>query len=229
MCDNMRTSIIKLLILFNFFLVDSYGQEIVANTCDSTLLTKKEYEKCKTDTAWAADILIKTNYIIKFKTDLLPKYRLIRRELNIPPTLQKSLQQLKIIYDTVLNKKLNVYQSEMDSNQKYVQPKAYLSSLLSFQVVRFYPDIYAILLNDIHLKLTPKTTRKEQELYQQLLDQTIKSIPDDLYQRIIKITNEFNADNNKLMEQGIIRLLQGSMEEGYRSKCDVINFLLWTK
>ena len=225
----MRPLIIKLIILFYFFNVDTHGQGIAANTCDSTLLTKIEYQKCITDTAWAADILIKTNYIIKFKTDLLPKFRLIRRGLNIPPALQKSLQQLKVIYDTVLNKKLSVFQTEMDSNQKYVQPKAYLSSLLSFQVFKFYPDIYAILLNDIHLRLTPKTTGEEQKMYQQLLDQTLKSIPDDLYQRIVKITNDLNAGNNKLMEQGVFRLLQGSIPEGYKSKCDVINFLLWTE
>ena len=63
MCYIMKPSILKLLILFNFFLVDTYGQEIVTNTCDSTSLTKKEYEKCKSDTAWATDIPIKTNYI----------------------------------------------------------------------------------------------------------------------------------------------------------------------
>jgi hypothetical protein len=114
-------SIFKLLILFIFFLEESYGQEIASNTCDSTILTKKEYEKCMSDTAWTADIILKTNYIIKFKTFLLPKYRLIRRDLNIPATLQKSLQQLKLIYDTVLSKKLSLFQIEMDRNQKYVQ------------------------------------------------------------------------------------------------------------
>ncbi|MDB5206397.1 MAG: hypothetical protein JWR72_1472 [Flavisolibacter sp.] len=225
----MRHSIIKLLILFNFLLVDSYGQEIIANTCDSTLLTKKEYEKCKSDTAWTADILIKTNYIIKFKSDLLPKYRLIRRNFNVPPTLQKSLLQLKIIYDTVLNKKLSVFQTEMDRNQKYVQPKAYLSSLLSFHVLKFYPDIYAILLNEIHLQLTPKTTSEEQKKYKNLFNKTIKSIPTGLYQKLFKITDELNADNNKIMQQGVTKMFQGSIQEGYKSQCDIINFLLWAE
>ena len=225
----MRPSILKLIILFNFFLVDTYGQEIAANTCDSTLLTKKEYEKCKSDTAWTADIFIKTNYIIKFKTSLLPKYRLIRRSLNIPTTLQKSLEQLKIIYDTVLNKKLSIFQTEMDRNQKYVQPKAYLSSLLSFQILKFYPDIYAILLNDIHLQLIPKTTKEEQIVYRQLFIKTMQSIPVELHQKLIKITTELNRDNNILMEQGVIKMFQGSSQESYRSQCDNINFLLWVE
>ena len=225
----MRPQIFKLLFLFNFFFVDTYGQEIVANTCDSTFLTKKEYEKCKSDTAWTADILIKTNYIIEFKTAVLPKYRLIRRDLNIPLTLQKSLQQLKIIYDTVLIKKLSQFQTEMDRNQKYVQPKAYLSSLLSFQMLTFYPDIYAILLNDIHLQLKPKSTSEEQKLYKQLFDKTVKSIPLDLYRKLIKITNKLSIDNNKLMEKGITKMFQGSIQEGYRNQCDIINFLLWTE
>lgn len=225
----MRIPIFKLIFLFNFFLVDAYGQEIVANTCDSILLTKKEYEKCKSDTAWTSDILIKTNYIVKFKTALLPRYRLLRRDLNISLTLQKSLQQLKIIYDTVLNKNLSIFETEMDRNQKYVQPKAYLSSLLSFQVFKFYPDIYAILLNDVHLQLKPKSTSDEQKFYKQLFDKTVKSIPVDLYRKLIKITNELSTENNKLMEQGVIKPFQGSIQEGYRSECDIINFLLWTE
>jgi len=227
----MRPSIIKLLILFNFFLVDTYGQEIVANTCDSTLLTKKEYEKCKIDSVFTVDIIIKTNYIIKFKTDLLPKYRLIRRELNIPDTLQKSLQQLKVIYDTVLNKKLSIFQTDMDRNQKYVQPRAYLASLLSLQVFKLYPDIYAILLNDIHLQLKPKTSREEQKMYKQLIDKTINSIPSDLYQKLLKVANELSADNNKLMDKIVIKMFQGSIQEGdeFRSQCNIIDFLLWTE
>jgi hypothetical protein len=225
----VRPLIFKLLFLFNFFLVDTYGQEIVANTCDSTLLTKKEYEKCKSDTAWTADILFQTNYIIKFKTELLPKYRLLRRNLDIPPILQKSLHQLKIIYDTVLNKKLPVFQTEMDRNQKFVQPKAYLSFLLSFQVLKFYPDIYAILLNDIHLQLTPKSSSEEQKLYKQLFNETVKSIPVDLYQKLLKITSELSIDNNKLMKQSVTKLFQGSIQEDYRSQYDIINFLLWTE
>jgi hypothetical protein len=190
-------------------------------------LTKKEYEKCKSDTAWNGDILIKTNYIIKFKTSLLPKYRLIRRDLNIPATLEKSLEQLKIIYDTVLNKKLSLFQTEMDRNQKYVQPKAYLSSLLSFQILRFYPDIYAILLNDIHLQLKPKSTSEEQKMYKQLFDKIIQSIPVELHQKLIKITREMGTDNKMLMEQVVPKLFQGSIQEGYRSQCEIINFLLW--
>jgi len=154
----MRSSIFKLQILFHIFFVDTYGQDIITNTCDSTFLTKQEYERCKSDTAWTADILIKTNYIINLKTDLLPKYRVIRKGLTLSNELQSSLRHLKTAYDTVLNKKVSTFHTDMDRNQKYVQPKAYISSLLSLQIFRFYPDIYAILLNDIHLMLTPKTT-----------------------------------------------------------------------
>ncbi len=225
----IRPSIFKLLCLFNVFFADSYGQDFVANTCDSTVLTTEEYGKCRSDSAWKADIVIKTNYIIKFKTALLPEYRLIRRDLDIPITLQKSLQQLKIMYDTVLNKKVYIFQTEMDRNQNYVQPNAYLSSLLSFQILKFYPDIYAILLNDIHLQLTPKSTFEEQQLYKQLFDKTLKSIPADLYQKLFKITSELSIDNNKLMEQGVIKIFQGSIADDYRSQCDIINFLLWTE
>jgi hypothetical protein len=139
------------------------------------------------------------------------------------------LQQLKIIYDTVLNKKLSIFQTEMDRNQKYVQPKAYLSSLLSFQVLKFYPDIYAVLLNEIHLQLSPQITSEEQKMYTQLFNKTIKSIPADLYQKLEKITNRLAADNNKLMNQYVTKMFQGLTQEGDRSQYDIINFLLWTE
>ena len=176
----MKTSIFKLFIFFNFFILETSGQEIISNICDSKLLTKQEYEKCKSDSVWTADIINKTNYIINLKTDLLPKYRLLRKELDIPIILQEALQQLKITYDTVLNNKLSIFQTEMDRNQKYVQPKAYLSSLLSFQFFKFYPDIYAILLNDIHLQLKPKTTSEQQKFYKLRFDEIINLIPNDL-------------------------------------------------
>jgi hypothetical protein len=225
----MKPSIFKLFIVFNFFILDTNGQGIISNVCDSKLLTRQEYEKCKADSAWTADVINKTNYIINLKTDLLPKYRLLRRALKIPTILQASLQQLKITYDTVLNKKLFIFQTEMDRNQKYVQPKAYLSSLLSFQVLKFYPDIYAILLNNIHLHVTPQTTREQQKRYKQQFDKTLTLIPTDLYQELIKITNELNIDNNKLIENGAVRIFQGSIQDDYKSQSDVLNFLLWTE
>lgn len=223
----MKPSIFKLLILVNLFVVESNGQEIAANSCDSILLGKQEYDKCKLDSVFTADIIVQTNYIIKFKTSILPKCRLQRRDLNIPTPLQQSLTQLKIIYDSVLNKKLSRFQTDMNRNQKYVQPKAYISSLLSQQTFRFYPDIYAVLLNEIHLQLAPKTTREEFKMYKRVFDKTIKDIPFDLQEKLIKITSEINTENNKLMGQGVTKIFQGSIEEGYRKQCDVINFLLW--
>jgi hypothetical protein len=225
----MKPSIIKLLTFFNFFFVTGYGQEFIPNTCDSTLLSKTAYEKCKADSAWTADIVIKTNYIIEFKTHLLPKYRLIRKNISIPPTLQKSLQELKMIYDTVLNKKLSIFQTDMDSNQQFMQPKAYLSSLLSFQRFKFYPDIYAVLLNEIHLQLTPRTTIDELNKFKRLFDITLAGIPLDLYSKLLKISNELVTDNSKLVSQGYTPMFQGSIEETYRRQCNIINFLLWTK
>lgn len=225
----INPNIFKLIFVFNFFIISLYGQEIVKNTCDSTLLTKQEYEKCLVDSAWTSDIIHKTNYIIKLKTDILPKYRLLRKELIIPTSLQQSLRQLKLIYDTVLYNKLFFYQKDMDSNQKYIQPKAYLSSMLSFQVFKFYPDIYAILLNDLHLQLSPKTTIEQLELYKKLFEKTINLTPEVLFQKILKITYEFNIDNNKISNNGFSNIFHGLINDDYKNQCDVINFLIWSE
>lgn len=223
----MRPRIFKLLIVFQLFIFNSYGQEIVANRCDSAILTKKEYDKCTGDTAWARDIIIKTNYIVRFKTELLPKYRLIRRAIVIPAELEFSLRQLKEIYDSVLNKKLATLQSEMDRNHKYLQPKAYLSSLLSFQVFNFYPDTYAILLNDIHLQLTPKTKKEDLNIYKFQFENIVKAIPTKVYQQVVRITNDMDIENRKLMADGFMPMFQGSKTADLSSQCKIVNFLLW--
>jgi hypothetical protein len=225
----MKPSIIKLLFLFNLFIYDTNGQSISINKCDQNLLSRDEYEKCISDSVWTNDVIIRMNYIINLKTDLLPKYRLLRNKLNIPSLLQEKLKHLKITYDTVLNKKLVVFQNEMDRNQKYVQPKAYLSSLLSFEIFKIYPDVYAVLLNEIHLQLIPKTTIQQQIQYKEDFNQILKAIPDELNQKLLEITNRLNIDNNKISESGITKVFQGSISDKYKSDCNIINFLLWSE
>lgn len=229
MCYIMRHSLILFILFFTILRVDLCGQSLVANSCDSTILTKEEFEKCLADTSWNADIVIATNYITNLKTDLLPKYRKLRKELMLSNELQNSLRQLKAAYDTVLNAKLSTFISEMDKNQKYVQPKAYLSSLLSLQTFKFYPDIYAILLNDIHLQLSPKTSISNLNIYIELVDKISKSIHPDLYKRLEVITSSFLADNDKLKKSGFSPLFQGTQSQEDKKKYQIINFLLWTE
>ena len=225
----MRHSLILFILFFTILRVDLCGQSLVANSCDSTILTKEEFEKCLADTSWNADIVIATNYITNLKTDLLPKYRKLRKELMLSNELQNSLRQLKAAYDTVLNAKLSTFISEMDKNQKYVQPKAYLSSLLSLQTFKFYPDIYAILLNDIHLQLSPKTSISNLNIYIELVDKISKSIHPDLYKRLEVITSSFLADNDKLKKSCFSPLFKGTQSQEDKKKYQIINFLLWTE
>jgi hypothetical protein len=176
---------------------------------------------------WNADIIIATNYITNLKTDLLPKYRKLRREIKLSNELQTSLRHLKETYDTVLNLKLSTYLIEMDKNQKYVQPKAYLASLLSLQTFKLYPDIYAILLNDIHLQLSPKTSISDLNMYKKLVDKISKSIQPDLFKRLELITTSFLADNDQLKKNGFSSLFQGTQSQEDKKKYQIINFLLW--
>lgn len=228
MCYIMRHSLILLILFFIILGCDSYGQSFVSNSCDSTILTKEEFEKCLADTAWNRDIVISTNYITNLKTDLLPKYRQLRKELMLSNELQNLLQQLKVAYDTVLNAKLTTFISEMDQKQKYVQPKAYLSSLLSLQTFKLYPDVYAILLNDIHLQLSPKAPVSVLNMYKELVDKISKSIDPDLNKRLEVITTSFLADNDKLKQSGFSPLFQGTQSQEDKKKFQIINFLLWT-
>ena len=228
MCYIMRPPLFRFILFFTIISTGTYGQSFTANLCDSTRLTRQEFEKCLADTTWNADMVIKTNYITELKTDLLPKYRTIRKELTLSRELLNSLRLLKLTYDTVLKSKLSTILFEINKNQKYVQPKAYISSLLSLQTFRFYPDVYAILLNEIHLQLSPKASMDELNNYNRLVDKISKTIPIDLYQRLEVITTSFASDNDKLMKDGFSPLFQGTQSQTDIKKYRIINFLLWT-
>jgi hypothetical protein len=206
---------------------NTYNQSLVDNTCDSATLTMEELEKCLADKAFYADILITTNYIIKFKTALLPKYRIIRNELTLPDELQNSLKLLKITYDSVVNAKIPAFQAEMSKNQKHIQPKAYLASLISLETFRIYPDVYAILLNDIHLLLSPRTSIANLNSHKKLVEQVFNTIPIDLHQRLEEITTSLVSENEKLKIGGFSPIFQGRPNQGDLEKYQIINFLVW--
>jgi hypothetical protein len=176
-------------------------------------LTKRELQKCKIDSVWTNDIIIKTNYISAFKTELLPKYKLQRKEIQIPQDIEPSIQRLKSVYDSILTIKLTYLEKEMDKNQLFIQPKAYISSLLSFQVFKFYPDIYAILL----LR------------YKKLSNDIIEKIPKNLYAKLIAITFEMENDRTRISQQIPFRLFGGLEDDDYKKQCEVLNFLMWTE
>lgn len=204
-----------------------FGQDFKANICDSILLTKSAFEKCKLDSVITTDIIIKTNYISSLKTQLLPKYRSERRNLKIPESVTKAVKKLRDIYDSTLQFKLNVFESDMDKNQNFVQPKAYISSLLSFRLFIFYPDVYAILLNDIHLELRPKTFANDLNSIKNLFNSLLDQIPSKLYDSLFDITNKFQAEKSKLLNNDPIELFQGNIDKDYRAKCNIVNYLLW--
>lgn len=227
MRKKFKILLLSFILFLNFNSNNLHSQIIVKNDCDTEIFSKVEFDKCKTDEVWKDDIVVNTNYIIKFKTSLLPKYRKLRKELRLPIELQNSLQQLKKTYDSVLVKKTSIFLIDMDKNQQYVQPKAYLSSLISLQTFNFYPDVYAILLNDIHLQLKPITSTEDLTNFNILIDNIFQAIPNELYKRLVEITTSFSNENAKLMKEGFSLLFQGKQSEKDIEKYRIINFLLW--
>ncbi len=227
MRKKFKILLLSFILFLNFNSNNLHSQIIVKNDCDTEIFSKVEFEKCITDEVWKDDIVVNTNYIIKFKTSLLPKYRKLRKELRLPIDLQNSLQQLKKTYDSVLVKKTSIFLIDMDKNQQYVQPKAYLSSLISLQTFNFYPDVYAILLNDIHLQLKPITSTEDLTNFNILIDNIFQAIPNELFKRLVEITTSFSNENAKLMKEGFSLLFQGKQSEKDLEKYRIINFLLW--
>ncbi len=203
------------------------GQSLVANHCDSSILTKQEYEKCKGDTIYNKDIIARTNYIVFLKTELLTKYREQRKGLILPDVVKMDLKALKAIYDSTTNYKLQRITSEMDRNQKYVQPKAYIASLLALEPFKFYPDIYAILLNEIHLSLNPKTDLNHMKQVQALVDKIYSSLSTDMKDKVQQISLGLITERRAYTKGYFLDMFQGSIGDKERSKYNVINFLLW--
>ena len=218
-----------LLIFVGHFGFYSFGQNILSNNCDSAILTEKELLKCRIDSVYIEDIFVRTNFISAFKTQLLPKYKPIRTSLSIPGELMLEVREFKKIYDSVLNQKVTLFEKEMDRNQLYVQPKAYINSILAFQLFKFFPDVYAILLNEIHLELKPRTTHQNFQKYKGMFEKMIQSIPPTLYQKLSEVTTKMQAEQARLPQKGMMWLFQGSIPEGYRQQCNIVNFLLWTE
>jgi hypothetical protein len=226
-----RTRMKQLCLIFSLLLMRTgvWCQAPAVNTCDSSLLSKQEYHNCRMDAAWNADLVITTNYITRLKTALLPEYRILRSKLVLPAPLQQALHSLKITYDTVLTRKTVSFLAHMDKNQNYVQPKAYLSSLLSLQTFRMYPDVYAVLLNDVHLFLAPVTSGPQMDNYKSLVEQVIRVIPAELNHYLEQVTHAFETDHQVLLKEGFMPLFRGTVLPEETKKYRIINFLLWNE
>ncbi len=93
---------------------------------------------------------------------------------------------------------MDVYERELEQNQRYVQPKAYLSTLINFHTFNLYPDVYALLLNDVHRNLNPVTKRGTQEVYMRKFDVLLKKIPGKFMIEIGKITKQMAVEKIKI-------------------------------
>lgn len=218
--------------LILFILSFSFTQSAISQTlklakCDSTILTKQEFEKCMGDTIFNADIFKRIDYITFLKSELLPKFRSKRTALTLPSYVKKDLKQLKRLYDSTIIYKLEIFTREMDKNQKFVQPKAYINSILAFETFKIYPDVYAILLNPIHLELKPKTTSNQLKQFNDIVYKVYSSITKWNNTLVWQLTRELIQEKRKYSTT--MEMMQGTMNEEERSAYDIVNFLLWTE
>lgn len=219
---------ISIFFLFCFTSVDAKCQVLTPNFCDSLVLTETEFFKCKTDSVYSPDIILRINYISALQTELLPKCKIQRLSLLLPDSLKHAIKQLKSIYDSTLNNKLNTFESGMVKKLS-VQPKAYISTLLSFQVLRIYPNVYGILFNEIHLVLQPQTSFESFVYLNKMFDNVLNKIPPDIYQQVEKINVEIQADKARLLKGIQSEPFGGLISDELRIKYEIVNFLIWTE
>lgn len=214
---------ITILIIFCF---KGMTQQYLPNYCDSAVLTEKQLAKCRLDSNFNTDLTLKINYTIELQTKILPSYRKIRSDLELTPKLNEKVKKVKYIYDSTLNYKLSVYESSMFKNKQYIQPKAYISTLLSYQLFRFYPDSYAILLNPVHLNLLPKTPENKMSEISDLLLEIQGLLEAQTDKRYLSSAQEIEKAINSLK---YLRLLQGDPQSDLKNLCNIVNFLIWSE
>jgi hypothetical protein len=220
-----------LICIYIFLSLSLYGQglTLVPNTCDSSVLTKSEFEKCMVDTNFNNDIIARTNYITFLKTELLPKYRLIRNSLLLTENLKRKVKILKVFYDSTLDYKKHIMTLEMDRNQNYIQPKAYLTTLLAIETFKIYPDLYAILLNPIHVVLKPQSDYIKIIWAEEMVDDILTSMTVEMKREIQQLVLEMSKKRKAFTKEYFYDMFQGDVVEEKRSFYNVVNFLLWTE
>jgi hypothetical protein len=164
-----------------FFIYTNAGAQVFRPCkCDSIALAPQAYQKCKIDAVYEESIIEHVNYLTFLKTEVLSAHRNERANLQLPRSLQKNVRALRALYDSILDVKIAVWSRGMDRNQQYVQPKAYVVSLLSMYHFKIYPDVYAVLLNPVHLALRPKTDSTKAKEIQLLVEKIHGSISPNL-------------------------------------------------
>ena len=214
----------RILVFILLFSSKVYGQ-FSNNNCDSLVLSKEEYIKCQTDSVYLLDISHKMNFISKLKTEILPVYRDSRKKVVLSGTLRNALDELKLTYNIVLKEKTFRILETGDSNQLRVQPKSYISLLLSLELFKIYPDVQGVLLNEIHIILEPKTTLGELSIYQELVGKVINLIPNELEKEILTASNELY---NFKIKNGKYFLFLGE-PKSRQKELNMVNYLLWSE
>ena len=228
----MNNTTRKIYIIFLSFFVTTFiakSQHLNINNCDKSVLSDAEYERCLSDSAWDRDITIRINYISFLKTEVLPPIRKERKKLLLQDTLRNLIIELKNTYDSIYTKRFILYREQMDKNQKFVQPKAYLSSILSFEVFFLYPDIYAVIIND-------PVTNSMQSDYDLFVDQFYQRclhayslLNEDITKNILIQTTKLEDQLGSKNEFKNLTVIKNPMQGVFENKLEVLNYLLWTE
>ncbi|MBW0176373.1 hypothetical protein [Sediminibacterium sp.] len=217
-----------IILIFAFVAHKCNAQQLLQNGCDTSFMGKETYQKCMEDSLYASMINQAIDHFTFIKTTILPKFRKQRRELSIPPNIKTGIIELRRIYDSTLKHKLWEINKDMNRNMKYVSPKSNILSLLAFEHFRIYPDIYAILLNEIHLHLNPVSNKANIESINKKIDFLYITLSEHfkntLEQIYIAMRDEKSLYESKIQWRGTF---QGNIPDKDRIKYGLIDFLIW--
>lgn len=228
----MKNTARKIYIVFLSLFLTTFiaqSQQININNCDKLVLSDSEYERCLSDTAWGSDITIRINYISFLKTEVLPPIRKERKKLFLQDTLRNLIIELKDTYDSIYMKRFFSYREQMDKNQKFIQPKAYLSSILSFEVFFLYPDIYAVIINDPVANSNQSDYYLFVDRFYQKCLHAYSLLNEDIMKNLLIQTTKLENHLSSKIEFKNLTIFKNPIQGELENKLAVINYLIWTE
>lgn len=203
------------------------AQQLSRNICDSSILSADALRRCKMDSVFEQDIIIRINYQILLRTQILNSYR-ANNTVTITDDLKGRIKALRKIYDSTLNHKRAVFLYDSERHSNYTQPKSYINSVLVLQEFAVYPDTYAILGNDMHLILNPKTDTNFFQPINEQIQTLYNALPYLLKTQLEQIVGNLEKERNVLSEAlNHIRIFRGTVSDEERIKYNIIDYLLW--
>ena len=198
---------------------------------DSSDFTSKTQRKMwGYDTLFTTDIELGINYLAALHRNFLPSHKSLKDSIkNLLHTDDlAALRRIDSIYCHRLSILRAAYLGETPGFNENLPVFSHLNYVIDFEIFRFYPDLYAILLNPVQGISKKRMPYDERKDLLAAIDGLYAGTQSAVFREHGDAYRAFLDKLTKLQEKHHYRpMWQGSIEETEREKYQRINFLIW--